>query len=253
MPFCLTSRFAAVLFAAGVMTLSGCTWFTDDKTTDTAAATSEKTPINAAQFSGYLTSSSELSESSTASGGTRLGWVHPSLKGGQYHALIIDPIGFYPKPPLYSKVSKGRMLEVVQYLTKQARQEIGRDLAIVTQPGPGVLRLDAAITSAPATVNAPAQSLNLPVAGIFTDIAPNAVPPQHGRVVYLEARLLDSQSQAVLAKTVRAATGSPMADPAARITLAQMQPVLDNWAKDAGVFLRENIKPAPAAIAKAKP
>ncbi|MBK8676202.1 MAG: hypothetical protein IPN27_07405 [Cellvibrionales bacterium] len=37
--------------------------------------------------------------------------MSPDLKKSKYTAIMIDPIGLYPRPPLLAKVSKGRMLE----------------------------------------------------------------------------------------------------------------------------------------------
>lgn len=242
---------AVLLVVSLSATLSGCTyfekWFGDE---DKAAVASAEKPvrkkspakIDPRQFSGYLGDYSKMQEFPTPSGGTRLAWLSPELKKGQYHSIIIDSVGFYPRPPLYSKVSKGRMLEVVQYLHKQARQQIGRDLKIVSQPGPGVLRWDAAITGVPATDAGNSESRNLPVAGIFADASPTAIPAEHGLVVFLESRLVDTQTQKTVAKSVRAGLGSVMADPKARITMKEMQPVLDGWVSDAGIFVREHIK-----------
>lgn len=247
----MMKSFCHTLLAASLIaTLPGCSLykkFSGEASASQAPAQAEARPvakkIDPSHFSGYLVNYSDMKEFRTVTGGTRLGWVSPDLKKGQYTAIIIDPVGFYPKPPLYSKVSKGRMLEATQYLVKQARQEIGRDLKIVDQPGPGVLRWDAAITGVkPATPEtAGHEGKNLPVAGIFTDASPTvAVDPS--MVVYLESRLVDTQTNKVVAKSVRAGTGAALADPKMRITMKEMQPVLDSWVKDAGFFVREHIK-----------
>lgn len=229
---------ATTLLAA----LGGCSWFGKAGETPEQAAEAPAVPLH---FSGYLVNYKDMKPSKTATGGTRLGWVSPELKKGQYTAIMIDPVGFYPKPPLYSKVSKGRMLEATQYLVKQAKQEIGRELKIVDKPGPGVLRWDAAITGVkpadPAAAPQNSEGSNLPVAGIFTDVSP-AVTIDPAMIVYLESRLIDTQTQKVVAKSLRAGTGTALADPKMRITMTEMQPVLDNWVKDASVFVREHIK-----------
>lgn len=193
-------------------------------------------------FSGYLGDYSKMKETGTPSGGTALRWVSPDLKKGKYHSIIIDPVGFYPRPPLLAKVSKGRMLEVVQYIAQQVRQEVGRDLKIVDHPGPGVLRWDAAITGVKDNTANAATTRNLPVSMIFTDAAPTSIPADNSFVVYLESRLVDSQSKKVMAKSVRAGIGGKVADPKIRVTVEDMKPVLDSWVQDAGVFAREHIK-----------
>ena len=242
--------------ASMIAALGGCE--TMNKWMGKESSATEQVPAKAADakkssvaskphFSGYLGDYSKMKETGTPSGGTALRWVSPDLKKGKYHSIIIDPVGFYPRPPLLAKVSKGRMLEVVQYIAQQVRQEVGRDLKIVDHPGPGVLRWDAAITGVKdntgnAATAGTASTRNLPVSMIFTDAAPTSVPADNSFVVYLESRLVDSQSKKVMAKSVRAGIGGKVADPKIRVTVEDMKPVLDGWVQDAGVFAREHIK-----------
>jgi hypothetical protein len=197
--------------------------------------------VNNAQFSGYLVHYDDMKEVTTPSGGTALRWVSPDLKKGQYTAIIIDPVGFFPKPPLLAKVSKGRMLEAVQYLAQRAREELGHDLKIVDKPGPGVLRWDAAITGVKAGPDHAPLSTHLAPSMIFTDSSPTALPQQYGYVVFLESRLVDSQSKKLIAKSVRAGVGGKMADPGKKVLIEDIKPVLDSWVQDAGAFVRMNI------------
>lgn len=240
----MKSVFKSLCVASLVVAFGGCEtadgWFGKDSAGSAAAVPTSK--ANTQNFSGYLVNYSDMVESHTASGGTRLGWISPNLKKGQYTAIIIDPVGFYPRPPLRTKVSKGQMLAAVQYLVQEAKKEIGRDLKIVEQPGPGVLRWDAAITSTKSPHDAANPSLNQPVAMFFADASPTAVADGNGLLVFLESRLVDTQTQKVVAKSVRAGMGRALADSKARITMTEMKPVLDGWVKDAGVFVRERIK-----------
>lgn len=236
-----------ILCAAMALTLVACGGASrqadGDAAEPAAKAAKQRKKVDPSHFSGYLVKYDDMQEYTTPTGGTRLAWVSPELQKGQYHSIIIDPVGFYPKLPLYSKVSKGRMLEVSQYLAKRVKQEIGRDLKIVTQPGPGVLRWDAAITGAKPAADATSHTRNLPVAGIFIDASPQAASEgDPGMVVYLESRLIDSQSRKLVAKSVRAGVGTSLSDPNMRITMNEMQPVLDDWVRDAGVFVRERIR-----------
>ena len=242
-----------ILCAASIVaTLSGCAtidkWIgrdTDKKESSSVvekSAPASKIDMKNMQFSGYLVKYSDMKETHTATGGTSLRWVSPDLKKGQYTAIIIDPVGFYPKPPLLAKVSKGKMLTVVQYLAEQAKKEIGHDLKIVDKPGPGVLRWDAAITGVKGNSACTSCSENLSPAMIFTDASPVAVPEEHGFVVYLESRLVDSQTKKLIAKSVRAGVGSKVADPKVRVTVEEIKPVLNGWVQDASIFIREYVK-----------
>ena len=235
-----------------IVTLNGCAtidkWMGKDTDKKESASTiaepapAQKNDIKTPGFSGYLVNYKDMKETHTATGGTSLRWVSPDLEKGQYTAIIIDPVGFYPRPPLLAKVSKGKMLSAVQYLAEQAKKEIGRDLKIVTQPGPGVLRWDAAITGVKGNSASVPGTKNLPAAMIFTDASPIAVPEEHGFVVYLESRLVDSQTKKLIAKSVRAGVGSKVADPKVKVTLDEIKPVLNGWVQDASIFIREYVK-----------
>jgi hypothetical protein len=233
-------------------TLNGCAtidkWMGKDADKkESASVVAEPEPVRKGdiqntQFSGYLVNYKDMKETHTATGGTSLRWVSPDLEKGKYTAIIIDPVGFYPKPPLLAKVSKGKMLSAVQYLAEQAKKEIGRELKIVDKPGPGVLRWDAAITGVKGSSTSVPSTKNLPASMIFTDASPIAVPSEHGFVVYLESRLVDSQTKKVMAKSVRAGVGSKVADPKTRVTVEEIKPVLNGWVQDASAFIREYVK-----------
>jgi hypothetical protein len=241
-----------LLFATGMIaTLGGCAAMDKLMGKDSSASgkesvkteSSQKTAVvSDSQFSGYLVHYKDMKEVSTPSGGTALRWVSPDLKKGQYTAIIIDPVGFFPKPPLLAKVSKGRMLEAVQYLAQRAREEIGKDLKIVDKPGPGVLRWDAAITGVKAGPESASMPTHLPPSMIFTDASPTALPQQYGYVVFLESRLVDSQSKKLIAKSVRAGVGGKMADPNKKVLIEDIKPVLESWVQDADAFVHANIK-----------
>lgn len=201
----------------------------------------EKKAFNS-QFSGWLVDYTELKEHRTTTGGTSLLWVSPDLKKGKYTAIIIDPIGLYPRPPNLARVSKGRMLEALTYIRMRAITQLGSTLKIVDKPGPGVLRLDAAITGVKTTAEKDKlnNAKNTPVAMIFADISPAAAQQEQNMTVFLEARLRDSQTNKTLVKSVRAGTGSPVGKD--KVTVEQMKPVLNSWIQDADTFVRESVK-----------
>jgi hypothetical protein len=183
-----------------------------------------------------------MKETSTPTGGTSLLWVSSELKKKKYTAIMIDPVGLYPRPPLLAKVSKGRMLEALTYMREQTKKAVGKEIKIVDQPGPNVLRLDAAITGVKIAPNNDKRhdTKNTPVAMIFVDASPLAAKQNQDTVVYLEARLRDSRSNKILAKAVRAAVGSSVGN--TKVTVDQMKPVMDSWAHDAAIFIRDNVK-----------
>jgi hypothetical protein len=193
-------------------------------------------------YSGWMTDYSDLTEFKTATGGTSMRWISPSLKKGQYNAVMIDPIAYYPAPPADSQVPQKTINALPTYLMQQLRNNLGSEIQIVQKPGPGVLRLRSAITG----VDTPTEGLKvyevIPVALIFAGVSTATGHRDHNTLVYMEMQLIDSQSGDLLAKGVRKGIGENIANDKAEMTLDDAKPVLNNWAKDAAVFAKTFVK-----------
>lgn len=194
------------------------------------------------KYSGWMKDYSDLTEFKTPTGSTSMRWVSPALKKGQYTAVIIDDIAYYPAPPANSQVSQKTINEVPAYLEQQLRKEVGNDIKVVQKPGPGVLRFRAAITG----VDTPTEGLKayevIPVALIFAGVQTATGHRDHNTLVYMEVQLIDSQSGDLLAKGVRKGIGENLKNEKAEMTLDDAKPVLNNWAKDAAVFAKTFVK-----------
>lgn len=197
---------------------------------------------DASNYSGWMRNYNDLTEFKTATGGTSMRWVNPALKKGQYSAIMIDPVAYYPAPKASDQVSQKTLYEIPNYLAQQVRRNLGNDIQIVQAPGPGVARLRAAITG----VNTPIKGFQayevIPVALIFAGISTATGIRDHNTLVYLEAQLTDSQTNTVLAKAVRKGIGENLENDKAQMTLQDAKPALDDWAKDAAVFAKTFIK-----------
>lgn len=194
------------------------------------------------KYSGWMKNYSDLTEFKTPTGSTSMRWVSPSLKKGQYTAVIIDHIAYYPAPPADSQVPQKTINEIPAYLEQELRKNISNDIKIVQKPGPGVLRFRAAITG----VDTPTEGLKayevIPIALIFAGVSTATGHRDHNTLVYLEGQLTDSQSNELLAKVVRKGIGENLANEKAQMTLTDTKPVLDGWAKDAAVFVKTLVK-----------
>ena len=193
-------------------------------------------------YSGWMDDYSNLSEFKTSSGAVAMRWVNPELKKGQYRALMIDPIAYYPAPPADSQVPQKTIQALPNYLTQQMRNNIGSEIKIVQKPGPGVLRLRAAITGVETPTEGPKAYEVIPVALIFAGASAATGHRDHNTLVYLEAQLIDSESGEVMAKSVRKGIGENLENDAAQMTLETAKPILNGWAKDAATFARTFIE-----------
>ncbi|HSC74762.1 MAG TPA: DUF3313 domain-containing protein [Pseudomonadales bacterium] len=193
-------------------------------------------------YSGWMADYSNLSEVKTATGGTSMRWLNPAIKRGQYNAIMISPIAYYPAPPADSQVPLKVIDSLPKYLALQIGKELGNNIRIVQQPGPNVLRLRTAITG----VETPVEGLQayeiIPIALIFAGASAATGHRDHNTVVYLEAQLTDSQTGTLLAKAVRKGVGENLDNHKSEMTLNDAKPVLNDWAKDAALFIKAVIK-----------
>jgi hypothetical protein len=194
------------------------------------------------QFSGWMKNYSNLSEHRTPSGGTSLRWVNPALNRGKYKALIIDDIWYHPKPQTGEHVKTAVLRDIPAYLTEQLRQQLGKELTIVKQPGPGVLRLRVAVTGVKTLNRKEQKDSTNPVMLVFPDGSMSSTAKGGVQtVVFMEAQLVDSQTNNVMAKSVRRGISKSLSGKHAQLTLADVKPTLDNWVEDASVFFQKNV------------
>ncbi|MFG0273731.1 MAG: DUF3313 domain-containing protein [Phycisphaerales bacterium] len=103
-----------------------------------------------AEPSGFLTAYDTLQESETEPGVLR---YERAGALSAYRRFLIEPIGVVPHPKAdLDRVPIERLDELTQWLETALREELGSAYTLVDAPGPGVLRLRAAITDVdPAT------------------------------------------------------------------------------------------------------
>ena len=210
-------------FTLGAALLTGCTM------TDTP---------DAKNYSGWMSDYSDLTEVKTPTGGSAMRWISPTFNKGQYNAVIIENTGYYPQPQAGSQVSVGVLKEIPAYLKQQLVAQLGTELKVIQKPGPRVMRIRTAITG----VDTPIENLKvyeyIPVALIFSGVTTAMGERDHETVVFLEGQVTDSQSGEMLAKTVRKGIGEKLKNEKAQVMLADVKPVLNDWAKDAAGTLK---------------
>jgi hypothetical protein len=77
-----------------------------------------------------------------------LRYVNPTAQWTRYNKILIDPVTFWGGDS--TKMSASDQQILVNYFSQQLNKELGQKFQIVTQPGPGVMKLDIAITDAEA-------------------------------------------------------------------------------------------------------
>ncbi|MEI7899925.1 MAG: DUF3313 domain-containing protein [bacterium] len=123
----------ASMALAGTLLLSGC------------ASTYQQRSVKG---SGFLRDYSQLKD---RGGDTAmLSYVDPKADFRAYNKIMLDPVCAYAagKDSSMAKLSKEQQLLLLNYFDATLRNHLKKDYALVSQPGPGVLRVRVALTEA---------------------------------------------------------------------------------------------------------
>jgi hypothetical protein len=211
-------KFAAVVLlpAAAVLMLAGCG----------PSKTVEQT-----QYSGFLKDYSKLQPAKSPSGTPVMRWISPQLsKGGYTKVYLEQPVLFLGKDQQPTEqVSRETMDEIVAYLGNAQKSLLKSKLALATGPGPNTLRVRSAITAVRADKEGFKAYEVLPVALVFAAANTATGGRDQTTSVFIEGEGVDSQTGEVLVQFVRKDQGPDLENDKSRLTLQQMQPLLDKW------------------------
>ena len=185
-------------------------------------------------YSGYLGSYQDLKEVEGPNGEKFLRYANPMFTPANYDAVMVEPVTFYPKPQPTAQLTQETIDQIGSYLTDSLRQKIGEKVQVVDRPGPGVAKLNVAITGVAGEKEGLKPYQIIPVAFVIT-MASRGVSgtPEEAKLV-VEARATDSISGATLMKVVRVGTGEGLkknTEGERVISLESVKPLIDRWAE----------------------
>lgn len=218
--------------AAAVLLFAGC-------------ASTSNTP-NQTEYSGYLPGYSDLTQATGPDGETFLRYINPKLTPANYNAIIVDTVTFYPRAEPTAQVSQATLDQIRDYGTTCLRQAIASRVRVVDTPGPGVVKLNVALTGV-ATTEAGLKPYQYVPQAFVISMAVNAVEgaPQQSKLL-VEVLGTDSVTGEVLSKVVRTHTGERLARVASNepvVTFESVKPIMDQWCDAVSKSVAQYIKP----------
>lgn len=196
----------------------------------------------AAETSGYLGDTyPNLKEETLASGEKVQRWVSPVLDSGRYSAVILNKFILYPQPKPTDQVSAEVLGQITAYADEALNRELQGVIEIVDTPGPDTLIFSPAITAAAAVEEGLKAYELIPVAFVFSRVKKAAGQRAKDAVLAMEWKVQDANSHEVIGAGIRHGVGAKLQDPNAPVTLEILKPLIDQWASDARVFLK-NVK-----------
>jgi len=185
------------------------------------------TAVLAQSNSGFLRDYSQLTVQKDVKGAERRIWVNDTVRWSRYERILVDPIVFHPQPEGTAQVTLGTLFDIRDYLNVGIPKAAAASMPLAAAPGAGVLRLRAAITAVSVDKSLKPYQI-IPVALIFTAAKRSAGSESYNVKLQLEAEILDSASNEVLARVVREAKGIEVTGDEP-VTMKTARPQLDLW------------------------
>lgn len=193
----------------------------------------------AQQNSGFLGDNySKLQDAQSPSGARVKRWLAPVLAPGKYDAVVIDNTVLYPEPKGAPQVSVTTLKEIAAYLDEALRRELTGVTKLATEPGPKTLRIKPAITGAAAKNQGFKPYDVLPIAFVFSTVKKAAGGATKEAFLAVEYEVWDVETNQLVGVGVRQGTGQALKNPTDSVTLANVKPVIDAWAKDVRMFFQ---------------
>lgn len=188
------------------------------------------------QYSGFLADYSELKPASSASGAPVLRWVSPDYKATDYVSVYVEKPVFYPAPKPSDQVSQATLEQITDYLQQAIERELSQRMQVVDTPTRDSLVLRSAITG----VDSSAEGLKvyevIPIALVAAAASTAAGTRDRDTNIYVELEAVNAENNQPMVRVVRKGHGLQLENDSSQLTLDDLKPALDTWAKDARSF-----------------
>jgi hypothetical protein len=162
---------------------------------------------------------------------TGLRYINTTVKWNQYSKILIDPVTFWAGDA--TKISSADQQMLVNYFSQQLKEQLGEKFELVNQSGPGVMKLDVAMTDVEtATPVLRTISMIVPQAHMVANLKylATGTMPFVGSA-QAEAKLTDSVSGKVLALAVDKRIGGGSFTTGFQWQWGDAENAIDHWAE----------------------
>jgi len=193
--------------------------------------------------SGFLSPAIEanLKQDKLPDGRKLVRWRDAQMNRKNYQSIMVDPIIFYPAPHPGPQISSSTLEAIGQHLTYTLRQKIGAKVKVVDEAGPGVLRLQAAITAVTAEAEGMSAVDVLPVMFVFSAASSAAGTKKEDVTAMVEFRVTDSVSGENRAAAKMKLEGKQLKGKKDKLQLQDLQKELDSAASDSADILHDSV------------
>ena len=188
------------------------------------------------QYSGFLGEYSQLQPTTSASGAPVLRWVSPDYQGDRYNSVYVEKPVFYPAPTPSEQVSQEALNQVATYLHSAMKRELAQRMTVVETPNTDTLVLRSAITAVTAETEGLKPYEVIPIALVIAATSTAVGTRDRNTDIYVELEALDGRTSQPMIRVVRKGHGLDLENRDSQLSLADLKPALDVWAKDSSAF-----------------
>ena len=158
-------------------------------------------------------------------------YVNPNAQWKQYHQILIDPVQFWDAAD--SGISPADQKMLTNYMYNALQKQLSQNFTIVTQPGPGALRVQVAIINASAaTPGMRSMSEVVPQLHALNSLQSLAT----GSLAFVGSaeaaiKFTDSQTSELLAAAVNKRVGGGNVESAAQLQWGDAENIMQFWAQ----------------------
>lgn len=235
-------RFFATIFSLLLVSAA----FAGDATgAQDAAEVQDATVVQNSGFLGDDAVYARLEDVKINKGSKAKRWIGPSLSLANYQKVLIDNVVLYPEPSPGPQVSAETLDKISAYLSEKLKEKVGAVLNLAEEAGPGVMQLQVAVTGVAIKTEGMKVYEVLPVAAIFGGVKAMTGRRDRDVHVFLEARMLDSQTGELIGAAMRRVEGEDLKGKKDQLSLADMQPALDQITDEAASNLSGMLEANP--------
>lgn len=190
------------------------------------------------QYSGFLSSYSQLQETKSATGQPVMRWMAPGLRLENYPYLVVQSIDFYPAPQPSEQIGSTALEQLRAYTVQQVRGALGKRFELhepadlSSLPPTQTLILRSAITG----VDTKAEGLKpyevIPIALISAAATTASGARDRTTELFIEAELVDASTGKPVMQVVRKGYGKELENREEQVTLNTLKGVIDGIVRD---------------------
>ncbi len=206
----------------------------------TACASTDKAETEAAvQYSGFLSNYSDLKDHEVSDDSVVKRYISDEIKSGNYNKLSIDPVIYFPETKPNENISQEILNDVAAYTTNILVDSATKADAYTEQGDAQTLHFKAAITELSIVDKKLSALQYIPIAFVVT--AASGKLNDMTVKFTLEIEIEDANGKS-LGRIMKTGFGEALDNKEAKLTMNEIQPLLDNWQGTMDGLLQATVK-----------